>query len=271
MLIRALSCILVTASIAPTCGQLIVAHRGASFDAPENTLAAFRLAWKQQADAIEGDFYLTKDEQIVCFHDKTTARTAPHQPELTVSKSTLAELQTLDVGQWKAKKYSGEKIPTLDQVLATVPDGKRIFVEIKCGPEIVPVLKPLLAKSGLKDEQIAIICFNQAVVSEIRRQMPQYRCNWLTGYEQDESSKAWEPGIETVLARLKATNATGLGTQGNLTVIDQQFADAVKQQGYELHVWTVNEPTDAKRFAALGFQSITTDKPGSIREALASP
>ena len=79
-------------------GQLIVAHRGASHDAPENTLAAFRLAWEKDADAIEGDFYLTRDQQIVCLHDETTERTAPGQTCLQVAESTREQLRTLDVG-----------------------------------------------------------------------------------------------------------------------------------------------------------------------------
>ena len=112
-------------------GQEIVAHRGASFDAPENTLAAFRLAWEQGADAVEGDFYLTADQQIVCLHDKDTKRTAPNQTSRVVSKSTLAELQQLDVGSWKAEKYKGEKIPTLQEVLKVIPANKKILIEIE--------------------------------------------------------------------------------------------------------------------------------------------
>ena len=77
--------------------QLVVAHRGASHDAPENTLAAFQLAWEQKADGIEADFYVTKDQQIVCIHDKTSIRVAPQQPELFIAKSTLEDLQKLDV------------------------------------------------------------------------------------------------------------------------------------------------------------------------------
>ena len=153
----ALACVILTPVWPNTCfAQFIVAHRGASYDAPENTLAAFRLAWEQGADAIEGDFYLTADGQIVCIHDKTTKRVAPGQPELTVAKSTLQELRQLDVGRWKADKFAEERIPTLKEVLAIVPRQKRIFVEIKCGPEIVPILQQQLSDSDLKPEQIVM-------------------------------------------------------------------------------------------------------------------
>ena len=78
---------------------LVVAHRGASRDAPENTLAAFKLAWEQGADAIEGDFLLTKDNKIVCIHDKSTGRLADRK--LIVKESTLSQLRELDVGLGK--------------------------------------------------------------------------------------------------------------------------------------------------------------------------
>ena len=86
----------------------IVAHRGASYDAPENTIAAFKLAWEQGADIAEGDFRLTADGEIVCIHDQDTARVSDDY--LVVSKSTLAQLRRIEVGAWKGKKWAGEKL-----------------------------------------------------------------------------------------------------------------------------------------------------------------
>ena len=248
--------------------QLIVAHRGASHDAPENTLAAFQLAWKKQADAIEGDFYVTRDRHIVCIHDKTTKRVAPKQRVLKVAESTLHELRALDVGSWKDQRYAAERIPTLAEVLATIPNDKQIFVEIKCGPEILPLLKRQLEVSGLKPEQIVIICFNEAVVTQSRRMMPQYDANWLTGFKQKTTTSAWKPTRDDVLETLKHTGATGLGTNGNLKVIDQQYVDTIQAAGSEFHVWTVNDAEPARIFMSLGVRSITTDRPAFIRNAL---
>jgi len=250
--------------------QLIVAHRGASHDAPENTLAAFRLAWEQGADAIEGDFYLTSDGQIACVHDKSTKRVAPGEPELIVEESTLSELRRLDVGRWKADRFAGERIPTLKEVLALVPEGKRIFVEIKSGPEIVAVLKSQLAESELDDDQIVIIAFSKAVVRACRKELPQYKCNWLTGYKQDEGESEWKPTKQNVLRSLRETGAVGLGTQANESVINRRFVKSVRNAGCEFHVWTVNEIDVARRLARLGVDSITTDKPATIREALST-
>lgn len=261
--------LLVAFSTASPCSaQYIVAHRGASHDAPENTLAAFRLAWEQNADAIEGDFYVTKDRQIVCIHDNTTKRIAPGQKELTIADATLEELQRLDVGSWKSPRFRNERIPTLKDVLAEVPRGKRIFVEIKCGSEILPLLKPQLERSDLSPDQIVIICFNERVIKAARELMPQYKANWLTGYKQDEATQKWSPNSADVLATLRRTHATGLGTQGNIQTANAALARSVLEDGLEFHVWTINDPADALHFSALGTHSITTDKPAAIRAAL---
>src|SRR5262245_4724666 len=93
----------------------IVAHRGASYDAPENTLASLKLAWEQKADASEFDVFLSKDGKIVVIHDADTKRTAGVDKK--VVSQTLDELRALDVGSWKNAKFKGEKIPTLDEML----------------------------------------------------------------------------------------------------------------------------------------------------------
>ncbi|MEM7392442.1 MAG: glycerophosphodiester phosphodiesterase family protein [Verrucomicrobiota bacterium] len=93
---------------------IVVAHRGASKDAPENTLPAFNLAWEQGADAIEGDFHLTADDKIVCIHDRDTEEVA--SVKKIVRQSTLAELKRLDVGSWKGKQWADTRIPTLAEV-----------------------------------------------------------------------------------------------------------------------------------------------------------
>ena len=105
----------------------IIAHRGASHAAPENTLAAARLAWSENADAMEADFRLTADGQIVALHDETTRRVAGTAH--VVAETSLAELQQLDVGRWKDPQFAGESPPTLGQLLETVPEGKRFLAE----------------------------------------------------------------------------------------------------------------------------------------------
>src|SRR5262245_27030179 len=109
----------------------IIAHRGASHEAPENTLAAIHLAWEQQADAVEIDVRLSQGNRLVVLHDGTTAKTAGvNKP---VHRQTLAELLQLDVGRWKGPRWAGQRVPILAEALDSVPGGKRLFVEIKCG------------------------------------------------------------------------------------------------------------------------------------------
>ena len=97
--------------------NLIIAHRGESYDAPENTLAAINLAWQRNADAVEIDIQLSADNQIVVIHDLNTKRIGNRNKK--VKKQTLAELKELEAGKHKGEKWKDEKIPTLSEVLET--------------------------------------------------------------------------------------------------------------------------------------------------------
>ncbi|TWT54949.1 putative glycerophosphoryl diester phosphodiesterase 1 [Rubripirellula amarantea] len=246
--------------------QDIVAHRGASHAAPENTLAAFELAWEEGADAIEGDFYLTADHHIVCIHDKTTERVCPQSPSLNVSQSTLSQLQSLDVGSWKAKEFWRERIPTLADVMATVPKGKRIFVEIKCGVEIVPSLKSELERSNLASEQIVIISFDEEVVKATREMMPQYKANWLTSFKRDDDELDFRPTTHVLLDTLSRSHATGLGSQFNVGALSRSLVDDIKESGFEFHVWTVDDSKDVVLAVEFSVDSITTNRPQFVRQ-----
>lgn len=249
--------------------QLIIAHRGASLDAPENTLAAFRLAWERGADGIEGDFRVTKDGEIVCLHDDTTKRTAAGKVNLKVAESSLEELRRLDVGEWKGAGFTGEKIPMLKEVLATIPAGKLIFIEIKCGPEIVPLLKKELeANPRVGAEQVVIITFNEDVVRACRQMLPRVKVNWLTGYKRKNHVGPWSPSADSVMATLQRLGATGLGTKAEPAVVNRGFVARLREGGFEFHCWTINDVGVAKRFRELGVVSITTDRPAVIRAAL---
>jgi len=262
---------LLLAALALVCGreapgQEIIAHRGASHDAPENTLAAFRLAWARGADGIEGDFHLTRDGHIVCIHDADTARTAA--TKLVVRDSTLAELRRLDVGSWKCDRFCGERIPTLQEVLATVPQGKKIFIEVKCGPEILTRLKQTLAASQLRPQQTVIISFDEQVVRQARKMIPSLKVYWVVGYKEDNRTGRWSPSLQQVLATLRRTGAHGLDTQAHTEVVNGRFVRALRDAGLEFHAWTIDDVPTARRFQALGVDSITTNRPGWLRKRL---
>ncbi len=248
--------------------QIVVAHRGASAVAPENTLSAFREAWALGADAVEGDFYLTRDSQIVCIHDKTTKRTA--EKELDVAGSSLAELRRLDVGSWKGSRFKGEQIPTLQEVLATVPPEKHLFLEIKCGPEIVPRLKEILQHGPLPTEQVVIISFSEQVVTAVKRAMPRMTVQWLVGFEQEKGTGRWSPTFAQIAAKVPDLGVDGIDCQGRREVVNSDFARRARDVGLELHVWTIDDADSVRYYQRLGVDSITTNRPRLVRQAMAN-
>ena len=242
----------------------IVAHRGASYDAPENTVSAIKLAWAQKADASEFDVFLTKDGKIVVIHDKDTKRVAG--VDRMVIDQTLAELRTLDVGKWKGEKFTGEKMPTLEEMLATVPSGKRAFVEVKSGPEIVPELDRVLKASKLKPAQTPIISFNAQVISEVKKVRPDLAAYWIVNIKPAKGKES--PTAEELIAKAKTVKADGLNLSA-APALDKAFVDNVKAAGLKLYVWTVNDVAVARRMIDIGVDGITTDRPGWLREQLA--
>ncbi|MBN1852902.1 MAG: glycerophosphodiester phosphodiesterase [Pirellulales bacterium] len=253
----------------PAFAQSIIAHRGASYDAPENTLAAFHLAWKQGADGIEGDFYLSSDGRIVCIHDKDTERVAG--TKLIVSKTPFAKLRALDVGAWKGEKWRGEKIPTLKEVIETIPEDKQFFIELKTGPEIVEPLAKELESSPLQTEQIVLISFNEKTIAACKKRLPHLKTLWVTGFknEQEDGSGLWSPGIEEVIQTTRQSQADGLDAQSEMRHFDARFISQLEASGItEFGVWTVDDPKIARFYQKLGASAITTNRPNWIRQHL---
>jgi glycerophosphoryl diester phosphodiesterase len=251
---------------------LIIAHRGASNAAPENTMEAFNLAWNLGADGIEGDFHLTHDGHIVAIHDANTGKVSGGKIKLLVKKANLKELQGIDVGSWKDKKYSGARIPTLEQVIDSVPDGKKIFVEIKCGTEIMaPLIKVLDQRMKERPElanQISFIAFDYHVIKACRKQWPEIEANFLESYKKTKATGTWTPDQNDVFQTLKVSLASGLGTQANEEVIDSGFVKRLRKSKLSFHCWTINDIETARHFRDLGVDSITTDFPKRIRDGL---
>ena len=260
--------LLLPSFLASAAEPMITAHRGASHDAPENTLAAFQLAWKQGADAIEGDFRLTGDSRVVCIHDADTARTCGVR--LVVAETPLAQLRQLDYGHGKAAEFAGETCPTLAEVLATVPAGKRLFIELKTGPEIVPHLAREFAKSELAPAAVVLIAFDQSTVVACKKQLPAVRAHWLTAFkETTKGSGKWRPTAAVIAETVGRCGADGVGMQARPDLIDAAFVETLRSGGVgEFHVWTVDRPEDARHFVRLGAIGITTNRPSFLRAAL---
>lgn len=238
-------------------GAEIVAHRGASHDAPENTKSSVELAWKQGANAVEVDVYLSTDGKVFAIHDRTPKRYGG--PDRPVSGMSWAELQKLDVGAWKNEKYRGEKVPLLADLLCLTPANGRMFIEIKCGPEIIPELKSVLKKANLKKRQTAIICFSEEVIAEARKELPDLEAYWLSYLKKDQKEGTRKtPTVEQIIQTAKKLDTTAVDIGGDITQSDVR---KILNAGLRCYVWTINEPEQARLLKNWGVAGITTDKP----------
>lgn len=244
---------------------LIIAHRGASKEAPENTLAAFDLAWQQGADGIEADFRLTRDGRIVCLHDASTGRIA--DVDLTVSAATLAELQRLDVGSWRGIRWQGERIPTLEAVLAGLPAGKLLFIELKSGAEIFEPLRRLLIAGNVPAPQLRLLAFDQQLVARLKEQLPEIRVCLNVAFRWRLRSRSWSPSLAELREILKGCGADGLSSQAH-PLLDAEFVAELQQSGQEVQVWTVDGANRARHYRDLGVDAIMTNRPGRLRSRL---
>ncbi|MEJ2195266.1 MAG: glycerophosphodiester phosphodiesterase family protein [Ignavibacteriaceae bacterium] len=142
---------------------IIIAHRGESFEAPENTLSSINLAWQRNDDAVEIDIRMTKDDKIIVIHDNNTFRTG--RKFMNVSSCSYDELLKVDVGKFKGSNWKNEKIPLLDEVINTIPKDKILFVEIKSNYKIVKPLQELINQKQIDPNQINFIGFNFKTMS----------------------------------------------------------------------------------------------------------
>lgn len=241
----------------PIMAQEIIAHRGASYDAPENTLSSVKLGYEQGADAVEIDIHLSKDNRIMVNHDKDTKRTAGNN--LTIKDSNSAELRKLDVGSWKNKKYKGEKMPFLEEVLAVVPKEKMLVIEIKSQENIIPYLKQAITESGIQD-QLIIISFNKEAIIKAKQQMPSIPAYWLLHTFKDYS-------IDEAIQIVKENKLDGLDVHHPL--ITENFMERMNSEGLDVYVYTVNDVAVAKKMVKMQVKGITTDRPAWLEKKLA--
>ena len=240
----------------------IVAHRGASHELPENTISSFKRAWQDNADAVELDIHLTKDGKIVVIHDSNTLRTAGREGK--VSEMTFEEIRALDAGAWKGSEFSNEKIPTLDEVLALKPEGKRMYIEVKCGTEIIPELINTLQRAQRPMKDIAIISFDLAVLQEAKKKIPQVSALWLRAYDPNvETSAAYREFIRCC----REAKLDGLDLEYKWP-LDEKWMKEFRNAGLKILAWTVDDPEVARQLVTLGADGITTNRSRWLRGQL---
>lgn len=234
----------------------IIAHRGASFHAPENTVASAKLGWEHGADAVEIDIHLTADKKIMVIHDTGTKRTTGKDYKIASTSSDT--LRTLDAGSWKSEQYKGEKLPFLNEILEIIPGNKKLVIEIKSNKELVPILKDEIEKSG-KMSQCIIISFDFDALVDAKKALPKIPAYYLL-------SKVTAQTFEELLPRLKESNIDGLNL--NYNTITLEMANLCKKHNIPLLAWTVDDPEVSKKLVSSGVSAITTNKPKEMREGL---
>lgn len=247
---------------------LIIAHRGSSYHAPENTFVAFRRAIDEGADGIEFDVRLAKNGVPVVFHDRTLLRTAMRDGE--VAKFTASELARIDNGSWfneaypkRARaEYEKETVKTLEETLDFLKDFKgRIFVELKCREEDVERLSKAVCESVIKSplkKQVVVKSFKLAVIPFIKALCPELR-----------TAALFAPKIMTILRKEKhlVMVATEFGADElsvHYSLATRKLMKKAEKAGLPVAIWTADNPRWVKRSSRLGIQSIITNDPARL-------
>jgi glycerophosphoryl diester phosphodiesterase len=228
----------------------VLAHRGASAHAPENTMAAFQLAYDQGADGIELDVMLNNEGQVVVIHDDTVDRTTNGSGK--VRDMTLEQLQSLDAGD-------GQRIPTLSEVLERFGGRFLINIELKNYSSMLDAL-PLkvidLVKSYHLVESVLLSSFNPFNLLRIHRRLPQVNVGLIT---QPKMAERW-------IWRFFPHDAL----HPHFSDVDQQLVAKLHAGHRKINTWTPDDPAEIRRLASLGVDGIITNYPQRAREVLES-
>ena len=240
---------------------LFIAHRGESYDAPENTLASINLAWKRDADAVEIDVQLTKDEKIVVIHDKTTLRTGGKYKR--IESNNYDELLKIDVGKYKGVKWKNERIPLLDEVIDNIPEKKILFIEIKSDERIIKPLQNLIEQKYFNPAQIKFIGFNINTIKELKVKFQEIETYWIVEGKNYKTKNLLKKTIKKCLsARLD-----GLDVQAR-KYLNKDVIHSVNNSGLKIYTWTVDEPERAKQLYLDGIDGITTNRANWLKHQL---
>jgi glycerophosphoryl diester phosphodiesterase len=234
---------------------LVIAHRGASGHAPENTLAAFKKAVAMGATFIETDLQMSRDARLVAIHDATLNRTT--NGEGLVHNMTLAHLRQLDAGSWFGSEYGGERIPTLEELLAFSKKNDVVFyLELKpqgsWGGE--HALIGALRESG-EIPRVVVISFDASVVLNLRKIEPTLMTGLLyDGQIENPIEKAVEVGARQLLVR------------GDL--VTPVLLAAARKKDLQVVCWTVNHPAHMRALIGAGIDGIMSDYPDRLIAAV---
>lgn len=226
----------------------IMAHRGASRAAPENTLAAVRRAIDDGTDWVEIDVQETADGEVIVMHDSDFKKIAGNN--LKIWDATMADLENLDIGSWFAAEFKDERVPTLSQVLEVCKGKVGVNIELKYyghDQDLEQRVIDIVERHGMQNE-IVIMSLKLAAVSKTKQLRP-----------------AWKVGLLTAIAfgDLTAVQADFLAVESSLAT--SRFIAAAHRTGKEVYVWTVNDPLEMSTLMGRDVDSLITDEPAIAR------
>jgi glycerophosphoryl diester phosphodiesterase len=234
---------------------LVIAHRGASGAAPENTIAAFERAIADGADAIELDVHLSRDDHPVVIHDGTLERTTDGSG--SVRAHTMRELKRLDAGAWRGRAFAGQRLQTLQEVLERFRGRTRFWIELKGGSDLYPDIEErivgLLEVYDVIDGSL-VQSFDLAALARLRA----FSREIILGALLDRAP------LDVAGDVPPAANAVCPSAQ----ILGVPEREAIRRSGRQCHVWTVNEPAQMDRLVDWSVDGIITDQPAVLRARL---
>jgi glycerophosphoryl diester phosphodiesterase len=240
-------------------GPVIFGHRGACALAPENTIASFKLAVEHMADFIELDAKLSADGEVMVIHDQTVDRTTNGSGR--VNQLTLAQLKELDAGGKFDKKFSGEKIPTLDEVFKAV--GKEIFVNVELtnyaskNDDLVTKVVAII-KANQMESQVLFSSFLPKNLAQVHNLLPEAPVGilCLEGFAGSFSRSFLLKGLSPRFLHPYLKDTT------------PALVEKEHKRGRKVNVWTVNAEEDLRRLFSIGVDGVFTDDPQKARKIL---
>jgi glycerophosphoryl diester phosphodiesterase len=234
----------------------VFGHRGAMGYAPENTMGSFRKALDLGVDAIELDVHLTADDEVVVLHDPLLERTTNGHG--LVREHTLAEVRALDAGVGFAPEFAGERVPTLDEVLALLRDRCVVDIEIKGAPAPYPGIAErvveLLRQHRMLDQAI-VISFHHPTVARVKELEQRLATGVLYSCRpSDPVGVARAAGADAILPQW--------------TYCDADHVDRAHAAGLSVHPWTTSEPDVIRALLAMDVDSIASNHPDRVMAEL---
>ncbi len=239
---------------------LVLGHRGASAEAPENTLAAFRLALEQGADGVELDVWRCGSGELVVAHDDDLRRVGGSP--LVLRTATLGALRAVDVGRWKGERFRGERIPLLAEVLEALPSAV-VDVELKSARFRLPDVAlargvARLLRDLRAEERVLVSSFDFRLVAAFRAFSPRVATGLLF-----EDGHPWRGRVALAAAVLRPS-----ALNPDLRLVSEARFRRWSAGGRGTFVWTADAPEDVARLCALGATGLIANAPGAAREAV---